>query len=71
MMTIRETIMSAAAAAGWSAYRLAQAADMPARTVQHFFNGSRDLTSARIDKLAAALRLELRPARRQVTKGKR
>ncbi len=66
---IRETILQTAKARGLSAYRLARMSGVPQRTVQAYYSGERDLTGARLDKLAAALGLELRPVRGRRQKG--
>jgi hypothetical protein len=61
MSTIRDTIKREAERRGLSAYAVGKLADVPIRTVQGYFAGTIDLASRRIDKLAAALGLELRP----------
>lgn len=46
-----------------SGYALAKLSGVPMRTVQAYLAGDTDLAGRRIEKLAAALGLELRPAR--------
>lgn len=63
-MTFREIIIGAARKQGLSGYALAKLAGLPMRTVQAYLSGENDLAGGRIEKLAAALGLALRPAGR-------
>lgn len=63
MMTIHESIRRAAERQGLSGYALGKLADVNIRTVQAYLSGAMDLSGRRLDKLCAALGLELRPVR--------
>ena len=53
-----------------SGYRIGKMSGVPIRTVQAYLAGACDLAGERIAKIAVALGLELRPARRvKKTKG--
>lgn len=50
-----------------SGYRLAKLTGLPMRTVQDYLSGNHDLAGERVAKLAKALGLELRPAKKTRT----
>ena len=68
-MSFRSIIEREAKRRGLSAYRIAAMADMPARTVQAYLAGTRDLSGERVARIVVALGLELR-RKASRTKGK-
>lgn len=64
MRGIDETLREAIRSSGKSHYRLAKDADVTPAQLDRFVAGERDLTLATAAKVAAALGLALRPARR-------
>lgn len=64
-MTFQEIVRREAERQDLSGYRIAQMTGLPMRTVQRYIYGKTDLAGRRIEKIAAALGLELRPARRR------
>lgn len=67
-MSFQETIRRETERRGLSGYALGKLANVPIRTVQEYLAGGSDLAGRRIEKLAAALGLELRPAKTKSTK---
>ena len=70
-MDFRKIIEREAKRQGLSGYRIGKLSGVPIRTVQAYLAGTTDLAGRRIEKIAAALGLELRPVRpkRRKTKG--
>lgn len=68
-MTLRDIIRREVARQGISGYRLGKLSGLPIRTVQAYLAGSTDLIGERIEKMLAALALELRPRPRKRKKG--
>ena len=70
-MEFRRIIEREAKRQGLSGYRIGKLSGVPIRTVQAYLAGTTDLAGRRIEKIAAALGLELRPAlrTRRKTKG--
>jgi len=64
-MTFHEIIKREAERRGLTGYRIGKLTGVPIRTVQAYLSGSTDLAGRRIEKIAAALGLELRPVRRR------
>lgn len=69
-MSFRRIIRREAEQQGLSGYRIAKLSGTPMRTVQAYLAGDRDLTGERLAKIAEALGLELRPARRRRKKAR-
>jgi hypothetical protein len=67
MATVCETLKAAIRANG-SGYAAAKASGVNVSAVLRFLNGERDLKGQSIDKLCAALGLELKPVKK--TKGR-
>lgn len=67
MMNFRDVIRRESERRELSGYALGKLADVPIRTVQAYLSGKTDLAGRRIEKLAAALDLELRPVRPERT----
>jgi transcriptional regulator with XRE-family HTH domain len=68
MTTISDQLRAAAAArvkAGWTVYRVAKEAGITPAMLSRFLNDGLDLRLSTAAKLAAALGLELRPARKK------
>jgi transcriptional regulator with XRE-family HTH domain len=63
-MSFQEVIQLEARRRGLSGYRIAKLCGVPMRTVQGYLAGDTDLAGRRIERIAAVLGLELRPARR-------
>lgn len=59
-MNIRKVIMNECKRRGWSAYRLAKETGLVERTVQTFFQGTRDISSGRASKMLDALGIEMK-----------
>lgn len=57
----QEIIRREAVRQGLSGYRIAKMAGLPLRTAQAYMSGSTDLAGRRIEKIAEALGLELKP----------
>jgi len=68
-MTFHEVIKREAERRGLTGYRIGKLTGVPIRTVQAYLSGSTDLAGRRIERIAAALGLELRPKRRPARKG--
>ena len=68
-MSFETIIRREAKRRGLSGYRIGKMSGVPIRTVQAYLAGDCDLMGERIAKIAAALGLELRPARRRKVKG--
>ncbi|MCH8805197.1 MAG: helix-turn-helix domain-containing protein [Planctomycetes bacterium] len=51
-----------------SGYRIGKLADMPARTIQSYLAGTRDLTGERLAQVCRVLGLELQPKRPRTKK---
>ncbi len=69
-MGFRDIIEREARRQGLSGYRIGKLSGVPIRTVQAYLAGTTDLAGRRIERIAAALGLELRPVRRARRKAK-
>ena len=69
-MGFRDIIAREARRQGLSGYRIGKLSGVPIRTVQAYLAGTTDLAGRRIERIAAALGLELRPVRRARRKAK-
>lgn len=69
-MGFRDIIEREARRQRLSGYRLGKLSGVPIRTVQAYLAGTTDLAGRRIERIAAALGLELRPVRRARRKSK-
>lgn len=63
-MIFRKIIKTEAKRQGLSGYRIAKMSGVPMRTVQAYLAEDCDLIGERVARIAKALGLELRPARR-------
>jgi transcriptional regulator with XRE-family HTH domain len=70
IMSFRETILREAERQGLSGYVIGKRSGVPIRTVQAYLSGRTDLAGRRIERIASALGLELRPMRRRKAKGR-
>lgn len=59
---IRNAIKKALAGRGWSAYKLAQLADIPSNNVYAFLKGKDTLSLAKVEALLSLLDLEIEPS---------
>ena len=64
-MSFHTIITREAERQGLSGYRIGKLSGVPIRTVQQYLAGETDLAGGRIERIAAVLGLELRPARRK------
>jgi len=64
-MSFHAIITREAKRQGLSGYRIGKLSGVPIRTVQQYLAGETDLAGRRIERIAAALGLELRPVRRK------
>lgn len=64
-MSWQEMIQREADRQGLSGYRIAKLSGVPMRTVQKYLAGDSDLAGSRVEKIAAALGLELVRRRRR------
>jgi transcriptional regulator with XRE-family HTH domain len=62
-MSFQKTIKREAERQGLSGYRIGKLSGVPIRTVQAYLAGDTDLAGRRIERIAQALGLKLRPAR--------